>query len=216
MHGYAIKIVISSSIIIAAIIGLIRFRSILRDYYPFIFFIWIGLINDSLSLVFIFGKGSNAINSNIYVLVEYGLILLQFYYWNRDKITRYYFLLGLGLAVWISDNFIINNLNQNNSVFRIFYSFIIVLLSIEQVNIIIINHKNNLIKNAMFLICVAFLFYYGCKAFVEVFNAFHLQWSNIFLQRIITILYIVNLIANLLYAIVILCIPTKQEFTLPY
>jgi len=38
------------SILIAAIIGIIRFKSIIRDYYPFIFIIWLGFSMKRLAL----------------------------------------------------------------------------------------------------------------------------------------------------------------------
>ena len=216
MHSFIFSIVLNHSIIIAAIIGMVRFRYIIRNFYPFLFIIWLGLINESLSLVMIFSTRNNAINSNVFVVLEYLLILFQFYKWNGGDSRKYYFLACLGLIVWIADNFIINTITQNNSLFRSIYSLIIVFFSINQVNKIMIYEKGILIKNAMFIICITFLFYYGCKTFVEAFNVFHLGLSNLFLWNLWIILYFVNVIANVLYALALLCIPTKQEFTLPY
>ena len=216
MDNYIIRVVFNHSIIIAVIIAMIRFKSIISDYYPFIFVIWLGLVNESLSLIMIYSARSNAINSNVFVLLEYGLILFQFYKWNDSNSKKYYLLAGLGLLIWIADNFIINSIAQNNSLFRVFYSFVIVFFSIDQVNKMIIYEKGVLLKNAMFIICITFLFYYGCKAFVEAFNVFHSALSNMLLKNLWIILYFVNVIANVLYALAILCLPTKQKFTLPY
>ena len=216
MDNYIIRVVFNHSIIIAVIIAMIRFKSIISDYYPFIFIIWLGLVNESLSLIMIYSNRSNAINSNVFVLLEYGLILFQFYKWNDSNSKKYYLLAGLGLLIWIADNFIINSIAQNNSLFRVFYSFVIVFFSIDQVNKMIIYEKGVLLKNAMFIICITFLFYYGCKAFVEAFNVFHSALSNMLLKNLWIILYFVNVIANVLYALAILCLPTKQKFTLPY
>ena len=216
MDNYIIRVVFNHSIIIAVIIAMIRFKSIISDYYPFIFIIWLGLVNESLSLIMIYSARSNAINSNVFVLLEYGLILFQFYKWNDSNSKKYYLLAGLGLLIWIADNFIINSIAQNNSLFRVFYSFVIVFFSIDQVNKMIIYEKGVLLKNAMFIICITFLFYYGCKAFVEAFNVFHSALSNMLLKNLWIILYFVNVIANVLYALAILCLPTKQKFTLPY
>ena len=216
MDNYIIRVVFNHSIIIAVIIAMIRFKSIISDYYPFIFVIWLGLVNESLSLIMIYSTRSNAINSNVFVLLEYGLILFQFYKWNDSNSKKYYLLAGLGLLIWIADNFIINSIAQNNSLFRVFYSFVIVFFSIDQVNKMIIYEKGVLLKNAMFIICITFLFYYGCKAFVEAFNVFHSALSNMLLKNLWIILYFVNVIANVLYALAILCLPTKQKFTLPY
>ena len=216
MHNFAISIVLNLSVVFAAIIGMIRFKYIISDYYPFLIIIWLGLVNELLSLVIVYNIRSNAINSNVFVLLEYLLILLQFYKWDGSG-TRNYYLIGcIGFLVWITDNFIINSITENNSLFRVFYSLTIVFFSINQLNKLIIYEKGNLVKNATFIICISFLFYYGCKAFVEAFNVVHLGLSYIFLWNLWIILYFVNVIANLIYAIAILCIPTKQEFTLPY
>jgi hypothetical protein len=109
-----------------------------------------------------------------------------------------------------------NSLTQNNSLFRAFYSLIIVFLSIDQINKLIVFEYSNLFKNAAFIICITFLFYYGCRSFVEAFNAFHVGLTAGILGNLWIIMYFVNAIANIFYAIAIICIPTKQVFTLPY
>jgi hypothetical protein len=161
-------------------------------------------------------QGTNTFNSNLFVLLEYVAILFQFYKWNDQNGRMYYLLAGLGLAIWITDNLIINSITQNNSLFMRFYSVVILFFRIAQVNKIIIYERGSLLKNAMFIICFAFLFYYGFKAFIESFNAFHIGLRNVFLGNLWIILYFVNFISNLLYAVAILCMPTKQEFTMPY
>ena len=209
-------VVINYSILIAAIIGIIRFKSIIRDYYPFIFMIWLGVLNETLSLIFIFTVGSNTFNSNIFVLLECLLILYQFYRWNDNGIKKYAILALIALGIWIADNLVLNSITDNNSLFRAFYSFLVVFFSIDQVNKLIIYERGPLLKNSMFIICITFLLYYGFKAFVESYNMFHLGLSKTLLRDLWIILYFVNGIANLLYALAVLWIPTKVKFILPY
>lgn len=216
MLHYLLMTLFNYSIIIAAVIALFRFKTIMVDYYPFIFFIWFGLFNEMVSLFMIFNFRSNAVNSNIYVLLEYMIILFQFYKWNDGGIKKYYWLAGIGIAVWIADNFIINSISQNNSVFRVVYSFIIIFFSIDKVNSLLIFENRNLLKHPAFIICISFIFYYGCKAFVESFNMIHLGLSPNVLKDLWIILYFVNGIANLLYALAVLCIPTKIKFISPW
>ena len=216
MYSYSINILLNHSIVIAAVIAIIRFKAIIKSFHPFILFIWLGCINETVSLILIYSARSNAINSNIYVLFEYGILLFQFYKWNDSPFKKYLFFLLTGIAVWCADNVIINELNENNSIFRIFYSFVIAFFSVNQINKIIIYERRSLVSNAEFLICITFLGYYSIKAFVEVSNAFHLALSNLFYRELWMILYFVNFLSNIMYAIAILCIPKKQEFTLPY
>lgn len=216
MPDFTTIIILNHSIIIAAVIGIFRFKAVIRDYYPFLFIVWLALTNESLSLVMIYTIGNNTVNSNIYVLLEYGLILFQFYKWNGSNYRKYYLLAFLGLGIWMADNFILHSISRNNSLFRVFYSFIIVFLSIDKVNNILVFKTGPLLKDPTVIICAAFLFYYGCKAFVEAFNMFHLGLSDGLLKNLWIILYIVNFITNLLFALAILWIPTKQKFTFRY
>jgi hypothetical protein len=66
------------------------------------------------------------------------------------------------------------------------------------------------------LISSAFLLYYGCKLFVEIFHLYHVPFSSLFYQYLWLSLSLINCIANIVYAIAILCIPTRQELTLLY
>ena len=211
--NYFLLIFFNYSIIIAAIIAIVRFKSIMADYYPFVFFIWLGLFNEILSLFLICIYQSNAANSNVYVLLEYLILLLQFYKWNNKGVKKYYGLAAIGIAVWLTDNFIINTLSQNNSIFRVFYSFVILFFSIDQLNKLLVFEYGNLWKHPLFIICVTFVFYYGFNAFVESFNMVHLGLNPAILRDLWIILYFVNGTANLLYAIAVLCIPTKIKFT---
>ena len=211
--NYFLLIFFNYSIIIAAIIAIVRFKTIMADYYPFVFFIWLGLLNEILSLFLICNYQSNAANSNLYVLLEYMILLLQFYKWNNKGIKKYYWLAAIGMAVWITDNFIINTLSQNNSIFRVFYSFVILFFSIDQLNKLLVFEYGNLLKHPIFIACITFVFYYGFNVFVESFNMVHLGLNPAILRNLWIILYFVNGTANLLYAIAVLCIPTKIKFT---
>jgi len=204
------------SIGLAAVGGLVRYKYVLPVYRPFLFFIWIGTFNEALSWVLIEVNRNNVINSNIYVLVEYMILLLIFFRWNDDaRKNRYYFLLAAGAAIWFTDNFIIHSLNTINSLFRVFYSIVVLFLSINQINKLIVYEKKKLIRNAMFQVCMAFVFFYSYKAFIETFYILQLPFSKLFYMNLFQVLLFVNLFTNLVYAIAVLCIPTKREFSLP-
>ena len=216
MKHTLLTVFLNHSIIIAAVIACFRFKSISAGYYPFIILIWLGLLNESISLALISNGYSNTTNSNIYVLFDYLLILLQFYKWNGSGPLRYYVVGIIGIVVWITDNFLMNSIHQNNSVFRVFYSFIVLFFSIDKMNSIIIFENRRIRKNAIFLICAGFIFYYTLKACVESFNMFHPGLTRILLRKFWFILYIVNFITNLLFALAVLWIPKRQRFILPY
>jgi len=216
MNYFLFKIALNYTVLIPAVIGMIRFKKMLPDFYPFVFLIWLGWLNETLNIAMIYTYQSNTINSNLYVILEYGLILLQFYKWNGTSVNKYRVFAILGLAVWFTDNAIIHSITENNSLFRVFLSFVVVFLSIDQINKILVFEKGMLLKNAVFIICIGFLFYFGCKAFVESFNILRFGLSNLFLGNLWTILYFVNAFTNALFALAMLWIPGKQKFILRY
>lgn len=216
MSPFFIHVIFNHSILIAAVIAVFRFKYISSDFYPFFIFIWIGLFNDSLSLALILMHRSNTANSNIYVLLELVVVLWQFFTWNREKLKVYIWLTITALAVWLADNFFMNTITHNNSLFRVFYSFLILFLSIDNLNKLLFFENGRLITNAKFIICVTFLLYYGFNAFIESFNIFQLGLSSNVLNKLWWSLSIVNLIANLLYALAVLWVPTKVKYILRY
>lgn len=216
MNPFYIHVILNHSIIIAALVGLFRFKNISNDFYPFIFFIWIGLLNDSLSLGLILAHRSNTANSNIFVLLELALVLWMFCKWNPEKRKLYTWIGVASFAVWLADNVIINSLAENNSIFRVYYSFTILLLSIDTLNRLLFFENGRLLKNAKFIICLIFLFYYGFNAFIESFNVFRLGLSSEALNMLWWMHSFVNLIANLLYALAVLWVPTKVKYILHY
>lgn len=216
MHPFFIHVIFNHSILIAAVIGIFRFKYISSDFYPFLIFIWLGLFSDSLSLALILMHRSNAANSNISVFLELAAVLWLFFTWNREKLKVYICVAITAAAVWLADNFFINSISQNNSLFRVFYSFLILFLSIDNLNRLLFFENGRLAKNARFIICLTFLFYYGFKAFIESFNIFHLGLSSNVLNTLWWMLSFVNLITNLLYALAVLWAPTKIKYILHY
>lgn len=204
--------ILNYSIMIPVVISAIRFRFMDKDFLPFVLMIWLGALNELLSFFLIINTGSNTVNSNIYVLLEFGLILYQFYKWNPASSRK---MIGLGIlggACWIVDNLLFHTLDRNNSLFRAAYSFIIVLLSVDRINKIVIFEKIYLWKNAIFGLCLIFVLYFSCKSFVEVFNMFTVGLKLPFFQNLWKLLAIVNFISNFLYALVILWIPKNQNY----
>jgi len=210
-------LVSSFSLVFAAVIGWIRFKKINPAYYPFLLCLWIGLVNEIISFIVIRNGKSNALNSNIYVLVESVLITWQFKKWGifeRHK-NIFYLLILIFLLVWITENFIVSKINYFSSYFRIVYSSALTLLSINQLNALLIREKKNILNNSVFLICVGFVLYYTYKVLVEAFWLYGLNNSRDFRNNIYLILAYINLVANLIYAVAVLWMPTKHRFSLP-
>lgn len=216
MPVYILYIVLNHSILFPVVAGIIRFRYAGREYLPFLILIWVGAFNDTLSLILAYTLKTNALNGNVYVLIEYLLLLGIFYRWSNNRAASYITWFALGFGVWVFDNFLCHSITDNNSLFRIVYSVITVFFAVDRFNKIVVFEKTQLFKNPQFLICTAFVVYYFCKAFAEIPNAYHVPFGNNFFIRLWLGLASMNCLANLTYGIAILCIQEKQEFTLHY
>ena len=216
MAGYGWHIVSNLSIALPAAAAFARRRELPAAWYPFLALLWLGFFNEILSLVLVYTIHTNAVNGNIYVLLEYTLLLLQFRCWNHKYTRLCWFAFAAGLAAWVTDNLFLHSPLDNNSYFRIFYSFVIMFFSMDRLNRAAVLERQNLFKNAAFLACTGFLLYYCSKACIEVFNAVPLNLSPLFYMHLWGSLSMINFVSNLIYFTGVLCIPVKQELILPY
>ena len=208
----------SYSIVLAAVIALIRFKKIPAKYHPFVFLVWLALLNEMLSTFLIYRIRNNAINSNIYVLCEFLLALWLFDNLGLFHKKRIYYQCCLFLMplIWLLDSVVTHPLNQFSSVFRILYSFTLVLFSIDYINYVFFSEKENILRNTGFLICLAFLIYFSFKGLLEIFYLFRLKPISGFYRSLLLIINILNLVANLIYAFAMLWIRKKETYTSPY
>jgi hypothetical protein len=206
------------SIFIAAFIGCVRFRRIHPDYYPFLFLIWTGSINEVISTILIFSGYYNIVNFNIYNLIESLLATWLFYRWRLFDGNQklYHSLLLTFSASWLLDIIFISGFSHFNSYFRIFYSFALILMSINMINRMLFKERINFLRNPVFIICSGFIIFYTLTVTTEAFYVYGLKLSLAFQANITYILMSANLFCNLIYALAILWMPRRQAFSLQY
>jgi hypothetical protein len=218
MNYFNLSLFASYSIALAVIIGLVRFRVINPTYRPFIFICIVALLNEILSLIILRIYGTNAVNANIYVWVEFILFLWLFRQWGSLNKKSWHFplLVSLLTLIWIYDNLVWNQLSSFNSFYRICYSFCLIFLSIGQINTLLVRSRGSVLRNSRFLICMGIIIFYSYKATMEVFYLLKLNFSDDFYKNIFLILTLVNLFVNLVYTLAVIWIPRRQKFILPY
>jgi hypothetical protein len=215
--GYYWMMSISYSSIFAVVIGLVRYKKILATYRFFVWFLVVGFINDNIiGVVTIQLWRSNAVNGNIYVLIESIMLTVMFYKWGSFGKKVLYMLITFFALIWVLENIVFGSLTHINSIFRLVYALAVVILSIDEINVTMMHEKKKLAKNAKFLICCMFALYYSFKAAFEVFFVVKVGMSDEFYNGLFDILVFVNLFTNLGFALAALWIPTKQKFTLSY
>lgn len=212
--NFPLVFVLAFSIAIPAIAGAVRIKNISQIYFPFLFCIWIGFINECVSFVLIqFYHVSNAINSNIYSLIE--ALLYTWFFANLNLFGNTKTAVSLVVFIcstWLLDNFFLSKVNSFNSYFAIIYPLIIVLMSITMMNKMIIS-QIRLFTDSSFLICSALIIYFTLFALIGIFWLYGLNSGKSFRLNIYRIMAYVNLSVNLIFTLAILWMRRKQEFT---
>jgi len=208
---------LSFCILFPALAGLIRFAKISPVFHPFIYCIWIGVFNECLSILIIKSGHSNAVNFNIYMLVESFFFLWQFKNWKFFENHKHSFsiLLGVICFAWLLETVIIFKVTSFSSYFLITYSCMLSLMSINLLSRLILTERGSLLKNPVFIICIAFIIYYTFSVLSEAFWVYGLNESKDFRLNVSNISVFTNLLANLLYTFAIIWMPNKQRFSLP-
>lgn len=211
-----LNFIFSLSILIAGTLAIFRYSKIKESYRPFIYLIWIGCINEIISYLLIINGNYNIVNSNLYGLVE--SLLLVWFFRNlgvfRSRNLIFEFILVIFVIIWIIESFFVHRFGTAiSSIFFIFYSFIIVLLSITAINMMIFRERE-LLKHPAFLICIAIVIFFTYRVMVELFWLVGYQSSPEFSNRVYFILVAINLLCNLIYALAILWMQKKQAFSI--
>jgi len=214
--SYTLAVIFSFSIVIPSVIGWIRFNKIDPVYYPFIYCISIGLINEVVSFILIRHGHSNAVNNNIYVLSE-SLLITWFFFKLGLFRPRFLFPLFLYLLIiiWLAEAIYARSLHVRYIYFRLFYSFLIAMMSVNMINRQLLNEKENILKNSIFLISVAYVLYYTYKIILLSFQIYGVSQ----IPLVIAILGIdsyLNLLSIIIFTLAVLWMPIKPRFSLSF
>lgn len=215
MTTWSIFVLLNFTALLAPLVLLLRWRYITADYFPFVLVSFLAAANEILSYCLINAGKTNTLTSNIYVLLEFFFWLWQFYRWSPAP-KPLFCLLGLtALLTWCLGNCLIRVPSGNNSLFRVVTSTMMLFLAIDTINRRLVGSRVNLLPHPVFLICSGILLYFGFKVFAETFLLFQTGFSGDFCRFLVICLSSANAITNLLFAIALLCIPQKKEFTWP-
>ena len=215
--NFYLALLLSLTICIPALIGLIRIKIINEVYFPFIIYIWVGAANEIYGTFDIYSKHSNIASSNIYILIESLLLVWQFNKWrligSQNKIS---ILMGIVLILfWITEIFFFFSITTYASYFTIFYSSIFTFISISSINKLIVTERKLLLKNPQFIICSAFIIYFTMVILAEIFWIYGVTQNETFALKVYSISIITNFISIILYTLAIIWMPIKHRFTLP-
>jgi hypothetical protein len=202
-----LSIILSMSIAIPSLLALGRISNIPKKYYPFVICLIMGLINELMIAIF-FQHSSTAIINNIYVLLEFALFCLLFYNWSPGRNNRLitFFLVGIALIEWLIENIKFGYIHSVSAIFRVLYSFVLVLLAIHRINWLLVNEKKLVLYNASFLICSGIVIFYSYKILLEILYHYAPPEAR---GPIFSINPYLNTFLNLVFAVAVLCIPRR-------
>ncbi|WP_133991224.1 hypothetical protein [Dinghuibacter silviterrae] len=195
-------------------------RRIDKAFYPFFVLLSLGVIQEVVSfwLISRLPHIGNAPSVNIYGLLECSVIFWQFYCWNSlrsfgSPLKWFYALQAGSLVVWTVCNLVFFHLNDFDFPFyRILYPFVIVLLSINEINRMITHESRNLYKNARFVICLAFIIFFLYQVLYEGASlASGSDQTKGVNYKIISLFSYVNAFVNVVFVVAVLLIPRKRS-----
>ncbi len=206
------------SILLPLVVSILRYKKIGSIYLPFILLIWIGCLNELVGEIVVSKGYSNAVSSNIYSLIEAIIILWLFRQMDAPRfIKKIFHYVALGFCiVWTLENVFIGKFGVYfNSYFNMVSGFVIVLISINAINEILVKEKD-LLKNPLFLLCTGFIIYFTYRTLIEAFWIYGQDIGEQFMSKVFSIHSWINLVCNIIFALAILWMQKRQAFTLRY
>jgi hypothetical protein len=216
MNSYSFMFISAYSILIPFSLGVWKFRHLSSTLYPFIFFIFLNTANEFLASFLLHNHYTTSVNYNIYYLLEALILTCQFRKWGIFGNKRLFFCLTvlLFVSVWIIESFITKVYLTLNSYYIIFYSFILVMMSIKAICMCNKDDHSDILFRPMFIICCTFILFYSNTIVIDTFSAYSLKTSKAFRWRMLNILHFINIVCNFLYFFAILQLPKKQRLSI--
>ncbi len=216
MHSdHIIRFLLSATVFIPLIIGVVRYFRMDTSYHPFILLLLMAFTSEVISFICIhYLATDNAITVNLYVLIECVILLFQFRSWGflRRKRRLFLFLITILIIIWILENLVFYKIETYSPFFKGAYSFVIVLLSINEINYMIVQDNRQPFWNAKFLICLGFIIYFIYQIIYEA-SYYVLDKDKVVVvaMKIISMFGYMNAFVNLLYGVATLLIPEKKN-----
>jgi len=214
-----VRFILSLSIGLAVIIGIVRFRRIDPSYYPFLFNCGVALTVELLNWGLTQDGHPDAfiLVQNIFSYLDFYLFLWLFHNWglfNRKK-TTFITLAIVFFVIWLLEGILLTGFIKHNVYFFTLYSFALIFFSVSTFNKAVVNERISIFKNPKFWICIGLIIFYSFFILVVVtsISLFKVSVSREFRRGLQAISVYSNLLVNILYAVAAIWIPRKKNFT---
>jgi hypothetical protein len=205
---------LSLSVVFPFLTGLLRWRIISRRYYPLLILFNLALLVELVTRYALTNKNSGWVTvNNLYILAESILIPLQFVVlgYMYKKLTTFYLITGILVLGWATEHLLLGDTTRLHPYFRMFYSLLIVLLSINTINYLVIHEERNLVRHPVFIICTGFIIFFTYQLVYEGIYNIVSDLQSIDTSKLNTAFSIINAVCNLLYGVALLLVPVKKN-----
>jgi hypothetical protein len=188
-------------------------------YYPLIYNAIVALLVEILNRI-LTEKGLTTafiLVLNIYSYIDFFLFLWLFHNWglfNRKKST-FIIIAGIFFLIWLSESIFITGLIKVNLYFFMLYAFALIFFSVNTFNKAVVHERSSIFKNPKFWICIGIIIFYSFFL-LTVTTGLSLFKQNVsvqFRRDLQSISVYSNLLVNLLYAVAVIWVPRKKNFT---
>lgn len=191
-----------------------KWKCISKKYLFLAVLLIIGALSDLISYVTIKLYGHNTVNGNIYLLVEFILFGFLFKRWPSKRVSRFHlFIIIVGVLLWVADNLMLHSLFANNSMSRLGCYFLLVGICIDQLVSTLLNRASFIILSDI-LICMAFLFHYSYRAFIESFLLYTTHLDSSYFISLWVIDNGLNILTNLMITLAFICYRHKPTYSI--
>ncbi len=175
-----------------------KWKRISKQYPFLVVLLLIGALSDLISYITIRSYGHNMVNGNLYLLIEFVLFGLLFKKWPSERGNRFHVLIiSAGVLVWVADNFIVHSLFSPNSLSRLVCYILLVSITIDQLISTLLHRATSVTPSDIF-ICLAYLFHYSYRAFIESFLLYTTHLDASYFVRLWVIDNALNILTNLM------------------
>lgn len=214
MSYFLFTMISALSIALPCIAGLFHFKQILlKRNLPLFILLFVGLINETISFLMIKCHKPNLLNSNVFTFIEYLIYVWLFMNIRSKGFKSIWIGLFIGITTWVLDNFILHSLYSSNSLFRIVSSLMICWFCIDRLSELTITVVADRFKKIDLLLCLSLLAYFTFRGFILIFKQFAPIQTADFYTDLWIIIATLNILVNISFSIVILCLPKAQRTT---
>ncbi len=214
--AYQILFTLSSFTNLLPIISLLYlFNKLDKAFRIYLLVLIIGSSNDLLGYIrIILGfKFNYMLINDFHEIINYGMILYFFYFLNHKKyLNRYLIIFLIGLLIQNIDWFYITKFKYNTIYADLFYYSVFSFLSFDRINYQIINtKKTNHTVDWLLVFCITICIYYSFSVYTLALYCLNIPLNIKIEPSLYYVLNIVNLLANITLAIVVINLFKKKR-----